>query len=325
MNKIITYISLVCVGVALLLTSCKENEDTTPKGIVYVNNQVFPTNVFNFQVINNQTNKVVTFKGDTVYKFPVRITMPAVEDLTVKVETKQDMVEAYNKENNTKYSFLPEGFFQMEKSEVVIKKGDLVSHDSIVVKLNNKAKWIDFLGGNVLIPMKVVSVNGKTENINAKMSMFVSFGEFIIMLDNVTYSEEAIPGTAFNDNLTLKSDYMTNSLKYLTDKNETGSTWYPSTAATSYLQIEMANEETIKGIKVNTVTGKYQLQRLRVQTWDATNSRFIIQGVYTAGKLSAVQYIKFKEPVKTKIIKLDTFNQDIGSQQPDLTEVNLIK
>ena len=72
MNKIITYISLVCVGVALLLTSCKENEDTTPKGIVYVNNQVFPTNVFNFQVINNQTNKVVTFKGDTVYKFPVR-------------------------------------------------------------------------------------------------------------------------------------------------------------------------------------------------------------------------------------------------------------
>ncbi|RNC64317.1 DUF1735 domain-containing protein [Proteiniphilum sp. X52] len=326
MNKTVTYISLACIAIALLLASCKkEEEETIPKGIVYVSNQIHPINEFNFQVVNDQTEKTVTLTGDTLYKFTVRITMPATENLTVKLDARPEMVEEYNKANDTKYSFLPDGFLQMEKSEVVIPKGNTESNDSIIVKLNQEAKWGDLTGGNVLIPMKIVSVNGKAENISTKMSMVVSFGELVIILDNVTYSEEAIPGEAFNDNLTLTSDYSVNRLKYLTDKNETGSSWYPGSNPASYLHIEMENEETIKGIKVNTVTGTYQLKSLRIQTWDEEYSRFIIQGIYTADAPTPTQYIKFKEPVKTKAIKLDQFNQTLGNKQPDLTEINLIK
>lgn len=318
MQKTTIYLSAACILLSLLFVACEKNEDTTPQGVVYVSNQVSPINQFDFRITYNTFDKTTLLEGDTIYKFPIRVTMPAQEKITAKFEISEKFTSEYNEVNNTEYTFLPESYYTIVKNEATIEQGESESKDSISVLLNTKADWTKVEGGDLLIPIQLISANGNNVRISENMNTVKVFGNLFMIIDNIDSSNEPIEGEMFNDGLALRSNRDPNGLWALTDGETWGDVWYPLNQ-THYIDITLEKEEIIKGILIHTSIGRYQLGSLRVATTTADH------GVFTTDKETTNIYIKFKTPTKAKNIRISNFKTLSGANAPDLYEINLIK
>lgn len=321
MQKIATYLSVVYLSLTLFFVSCDKSEDVIPHGVVYVSNQIAPVNEYKFKNIFNLTENTSTLTGDSVYKFPARITMPATEKVTVKFDIDEDFIATYNEANGTQYSFLPPQFYTIEKNEVSIEQGETESKDSVLVRLNTKANWEEAKGALLLLPIKIVSATGKSVSISKNMNTVKVFGVLHKVLANIDSSNEPIEGVEFNDGITLTSNYKQGDMGFLTDGNIDSDGWYP-TLPSHYITITLDKEQVIKGIKFNT-SSSYQLSGVSLSSIGADGS--FEQGVFSSNKVTTVVYLKFKTPVSVKSLTLNRFKARNGGNSPDLFEINLIK
>lgn len=321
MQKTATYLSVVYLSLTLFFVSCDKSEDVTPPGVVYVSNQIAPVNEYKFKNIFNLTENISTLTGDSVYKFPARITMPATEKVTVKFDVDEEFIATYNEANDTQYSFLSPQFYTIEKNEVSIEQGETESKDSIFVRLNTKANWEEAAGANLLLPIQIVSATGKSVSISKNMNTVKVFGVLHKVLANIDSSNEPIEGVEFNDGITLTSNHRQGDLGFLTDGDTSGDSWYPNNI-TNYINITLDKEQVIKGIKFDT-SNSYQLASMRISTEGAEGS--FEQGAFSSSKVTEVVYVKFKKPVSIKSLKLIEFRTRNGGSQPDIYEINLIK
>lgn len=327
-------ISLFVFIAGLLFISCDDEygrpEAFTPylgedvpdyKAKVFFNNQIPPVNQYDFYVTFREKENLLDFKGDSIFKFPVKITTPSNENLVVKCAIDESFIEEYNEKNDAQYVILPSASYIFENSEVVIEKGKTESKDSITVRLRIDSSFKE-LYNDVLLPIKIVSVNETNDNISSNLSRIFIFGELTLVLDNVDSSGDVIEGTVFNNNITLESN-RTAGLAYLTNGSVTGGSWYPQNTST-YLIVHLPEEMTIKGLKINSLGGNYLFRSVDIST-EGSNGRYIVQGNFHKEQSQTEFYIKFKTPVTTKRIRLQNFSTQRNGAQPDITELNLIK
>lgn len=327
-------ISLFVFIASLLFISCDDEygrpELYTPymgedvpdnKTKIYINNQIPPVNEYSFQVTYREKEDLLELEGDSIYKFPVKITTPASERLVIKCAVDEDFIEEYNERNEANYIILPSTSYVFEKSEVVIEKGETESRDSVSVllKIDSSIKDIPY---DLLLPIKIVSVNETNDNISSNLSRVSVYGSITLVLDNVDSSGDVIDGEVFNDNVTLESS-RTSGLAYLIDGKLGPGYWYPSNTST-YLIINLPEETTIKGLKINSSAGYYLFRSVDISI-EGLTGRYIVQGNFYKEQSETEFYIKFKTPVTTKSIRLQNFRTQSNGAQPDITELNLIK
>ncbi|MDO5663734.1 MAG: DUF1735 domain-containing protein [Bacteroidia bacterium] len=326
------FIIIFTLFAILFITSCDDYGKPDPyvpflgkdapdyKTKVYVNTLTSPLNEYGFTATYMEVEKTVTIQGDTIIKFPVKITTPATERMAVKFDVDEKYVTSYNEKNKTDYMLLPKNNYVIKKDEVFIESGQKESKDSILIilKLDEKVSEIE---KQVQLPVRIASVNGKTENISSNLDGINVFGRINSILDNVDSSNKLIEGEVFNSGVTLKSNKTTN-LSVLINGDITEQFWYPSNALT-YVELHLEKEELIKGFKINTDNGRWQFASVRILTSRASGS--IVQGTFTTKEVGTEFYIKFKQPVSGKMFRFERFLTLTGAVQPDISEISLIK
>lgn len=333
MKKYTSIILFVLIG-ALSLNSCNDDygepEPYTPymgkeapdfKTKIYINNQITPVNQYDFKVTYQEKENYLNFEGDSIFKFPIKITNPADEKLVVKCAIDDAFIEDYNEKNDTEFEMIPSHYYIFEKNEVTIKSGQTESKDSISVRLkfDNRIKELQ---NDILLPIQIVSVNETKENISSNLSRINAFGTIIIILDNIDSSGDVILGEEFNNNIILESNQPWG-LNKITDGNVTGGYWYPGNSST-YLTINLPEQMTIKGLKINSRQGNYLFRSVTISVKGA-GGRYTVNGVFDKKQSNAEFYIKFKTPVTTRSIKLQDFRTQRNGAQTDISEINLIK
>lgn len=329
MQKIATYLSAACLSLALFFVACDKNEDMTPPGVVYVMNQVNTQNGFAFKITHNTVNNTTDIAGDTIIKFPVRITMPATENVTAKIGVDENFVAEYNKANNTDYVLLSTNFYTIEKSETTIEQGQTKSNDSIVVKLNSKANWAELNNPNLILPLQIASASGKSVQISKNFYMINVFGEMFTISDNIDPMNPELVGDLIDRNdwaIKAVGQYGSNSADLMLDGN-VGTAWFTSMYNGAYVELDMKAKHTVNGIRLtpNTLFGiGYNPTKIEVLTSNNGKSWNVIQGTY-AGPVPTTGYINiaFKKAISTQYIKLRIIESN-GYPFTGIAELNVV-
>lgn len=297
------------------------------KSKVYINNQTLPINRYDFQATYREKKNRLEITGDSIFRFPVKITAPAEDRLVITCAVDEGFPDEYNERHDTRYISLPANYYVFEKSEVVVEKGAVESKDSISVRLNidNTIKEVI---DDVSLSIQIASVNNTKEHISSNLSRVSIFGTIAPVLDNVNSSVSAIEGERFNENIAFESSSYAHLLHFLNDGIT--SNFYRSWMTQSpddYLSLGLPEEETIRGIIIYSMAGGYQIASLEVKA--DKGSKYINQGVAQFRQFGffdePILYIQFKTPVKTKSIRLDNFKNFGNEAQTHIQEIYLVR
>jgi hypothetical protein len=159
------YAGFMIMAIAVLGSCSKDtvydiNGDETNR--VFFNVGSYATNSYNaytFLVRQTPGGSV----GAVNAAFPVGCTLEADAAITVKYAQDNSLIAAYNSENGTTYTALPEGLLNMSTADLTIPQGKLASQDSL--KLSIPAEKLPQLSGTgYLIPITISTVaSGKAE------------------------------------------------------------------------------------------------------------------------------------------------------------------
>lgn len=280
-----------------------------PSNILYLSGQTNLT--LNGQ---NDTEHTTIVEGNTV-TFKIKVKKALDKDVNIRLVKDESLLSSYDGDKNNYIDF-PEASYTIP--EVRLSAGQT----EVEVKMNiTDAENLDETPG-YLLPLRleiINSVDGLSLS-TMKYSVFVKLN-ITVMRDNIDSSNALIEGTLFNSNVTFESN-KSSGLNQLNDGNVNGGSWYPSNL-TTYLTMKMEDKEMIKGIKIITKIGSYQLASLLVKVEET--SGYIQHGTYTTTLKTNELFIKFKKPIMTKNIRLENFLTLSGGSQPDLFEVYLIK
>lgn len=150
MNKIHIKASVLALATVVGLASCDNmpfgyNDELIPqpveqegKTLSFLTNGLYPS----LESSLSYTDARGAFEAETgqaiVY---VRLTTPAPQDITADLElsSTETEVAAYNKSVNANFAAIPEGVLQLEKAQVVIKKGEITS-EAVNVSYGDRSK-----------------------------------------------------------------------------------------------------------------------------------------------------------------------------------------
>lgn len=309
----------------LLIISCEKDEVETPDAIFYISNQITPINIHNVSVrFDMANNEIESINGDPVIKFPIRSTMPVTEETIIECGFYEDYLQYYNTKNNTSFEALSEDQYNIENATVIMRPGQTVSEDSIVIRISAdvvpKNIELDFTEA---LPIGIKSINNNKDRISSNMNSMMILWNFEIIYNIISPNNDEFEGTQFNNNLTLKSDQIWGaSLSNLTDGYTTGNSWYPYYSDTE-LEIFLEEEETLKGMVIYTLKGSWQLGNVRF----TANINGVLKeiGEFNTSSETDVLYIRFTQPIKTDFISLDRMLTKDGRTMPDLTQIYLVK
>lgn len=265
-------------------------------------------------VLNGKTDGVnTTITGGNILPLTVKLRKKLDKDVSVRLVVDNELLSEYPFEK-VDYTDFPSDTYELP--DITIKAGETQQTVELtftdINKLNNVPGY--------LLPLRLELIETGSDLIVSTVSYSV-FIRLDMIFTNIDSSNAEIPGTAFNATVTFASN-RTTGLANLKDGNITGGIWYPNNADT-YLEINLPEEETIKGIRINTVTGTYQLASFNVLA--RQGERFVSHGPFAINSQTTVLHVKFIVPVTTKSIRLENLRSLTNSTQPDLTEINLIK
>lgn len=246
------------------------------------------------------------------FTFNVRIKKALDKDLTVRLVQDEELLNEYNA--GTAVLFPAE---TISLSEVVIPAGQTSA--STTLTFQNLSQLNNLAGYVLPLRLQVGEANDEVKVSIQKYSVFVQmsveFGK-----DNIdTTSFQEFEGEMFNDILSFESDKSSSSLNRLNDGKYTNS-WYPYYK--NYLVMSLPQVEVIKGFCIY-LDSYYTLGHVKVQVDEG--SGYIDYGTIDFNEYPWV-YIKFKEPVPVKSIKLSEF-LGVGGQDngPELYEICFIR
>ena len=325
---------IVAVFFAIALSACNKNEvevvsqDTSyqldPEYIFVDIPKKFGFDENNILYLSGQTNLTLNGKNDTQHTtiaegntitFKVKVKRALDKDVSIRFVKDDALLDTYvgEKEN---YKSFPENTYAV--SEIKLPAGQ--TEAEVKLDFQNIDNLKETPG--YLLPLRMEMVNPVTglKISTLRYSVFVKLN-IAVVRDNIDSSNLPVTGTLFNDVITFESNKPTG-LALLNDGKLTGGTWYPS-GTTTYLVMKLPKEETIKGIKINTVSGIYQLASFNVLVEESGG--YVSHGSFATQQATTELFIKFKTPVPTKNIRFERLLTLKGSSQPDITEINLIK
>ena len=133
MKKFYIYIFTIVVAV-LALASCEQDEDYTtvidaPTTLVYMNTE--DSNWHSTTIMHKPTGSI----GSYELQFPLRCNTSIHDAMTLTLVYDADAVTAYNEENGTEYSILPEDNISIENASLTLAANEIETADSVTVSL----------------------------------------------------------------------------------------------------------------------------------------------------------------------------------------------
>lgn len=159
MKKILISLSLI----SAFLFSCKNGAEF--KDIIYITG------------IESSSKIKLTVDGPKSMGLTATASSKASRDVQVKFEVRPDLLEAYNKSLNKKYSMPPEGSFEIEGDAVIMKAGSNVS-DPVKVSILSVDKFKE--GAAYCIPISISSVDGGFSILESSRTAFITIDKTTI-------------------------------------------------------------------------------------------------------------------------------------------------
>lgn len=172
MKKLYKYLFMVVSAVALLplMTACSDDESTDPYDVNYV--YIYSPAETNGEMVYKGNGTFLTKIASERNLTPVRCTKPASERLVAHFTIDGSLVDAYNKEHGTNYTFVKSA--QLDNATLVIEQGKYISADSLKLKLTDMT---EFQNGaeNYILPIVMTSVEGGGVSMSQTSKMFLTF------------------------------------------------------------------------------------------------------------------------------------------------------
>jgi hypothetical protein len=176
MKKIIIYITgNLMLLLPLLLVSCSDKVDVNfaiPEKQEYVS--IYLPQAYEILQKKNVyvSDEVQSFVVSAHYGGPD----PAPQDIKVSLIINKELVNSFNREQETDYQLMPEGSYQLETTDTYIKSGAFSSEP---VKINITSEGYMDVGKSYLLPVSIRSVDSETR-INEKLrdAYFLITGSF---------------------------------------------------------------------------------------------------------------------------------------------------
>lgn len=172
MKKLYKYLFMVVSAVALLplMTACSDDESTDPYDVNYV--YIYSPAETNGEMVYKGNGTFLTKIASERNLTPVRCTKPAPERLVAHFTIDGSLVDAYNKEHGTNYTFVKSA--QLDNATLVIEQGKYISADSLKLKLTDMT---EFQNGaeNYILPIVMTSVEGGGVSMSQTSKMFLTF------------------------------------------------------------------------------------------------------------------------------------------------------
>jgi hypothetical protein len=305
---------------AFSLSSCSDDEafDVTgsSENLVYINTQSFspvgaPKNSFLFNVTN--TPEGSSLSSITV-KFGVQCTQVATEDIRISFAPDNSLV-------TEGYSPLPSGInTTLDKSELVIPQGAMISNDSITLSVTGDFQLLD--AGNYMLPSKITAVTGARLSANANLS--AAYVVVKAIFTNSVYSSSA-PGTIVTKN-SLGWTATINGVNQPNIVDNSTSTYYNSGGSPAFpltLEVDTKSARTIKGFQLRNYSASYAIREVNVYTSSAaTPTDYVFQG-RVALTSAAQQYIRFYQDVECHYVKVEILSSYNANGQTVITDFNV--
>ena len=302
------YLCFVLV-IALFNVSCDSDDEIISESKAYVNTEIYPVNQVKIDLIHTPTSVIA--QSETNVKFPIKLTMASTSQVRVKVSVDNSLVETYNEENGTEYNEIPAEGYKLNKEEVTISEGQMLSTDSISFDLNDFASLKDKNG--YMIPLKIVELttNDKGVEISSNLSVvYITINNSFINIDPTATTIEGEPLVKTNWTAVANTTYTPSYSASNTIDNNNSTVWFASTwGSVPALTVNMGSEQELKGFRITpnyTAFGKgYAIKKIEVFFSD-DGEKWTSQGVspvfeVPSGSVNEPDYkiIKFYEPVKT--------------------------
>ncbi len=156
----------IIAAIALLLGSCTEADKFDPNKEVLVMTGTDSSPLLKFTVEDTPAN----------YPISVSATGKVKEDVTVSIKIDNSLVDKYNAENKTSYFACPDGVLDLEKSKVVIEKGQ-ASSDISLLSVVSDDELVD--GRIYLIPVTITDVKGGMEVLESSRTIYLRISRVI--------------------------------------------------------------------------------------------------------------------------------------------------
>ena len=327
------YIRLICVLLSVAaFTACEDedrglvvSQDTSYQldpDYVYVDiPKEFQFDATNILYLDGKTVLNLNAKTDgtntniiegTEFTFNVRIKKALDKDLTVRLVQDEELLNEYNAGGAVLF---PEE--SVAVSDVVIPAGQTSA--PVTLSIQNLDKLTDLSG--YILPLRL-QIGQTTDEVKVSIQKYSVFVQMALEFgkDNVDASSfKEFDGEQFNNVITFDSN-RTSGLSRLNDGNLTSGTWYGYSQ--HYLTMTLPSAEVVKGLRL-VLNNSYQLGHIKLSV-DEGNG-YINYGSFDFDEKSNV-YIKFKEPVSVKAIKMEEFlcvgGKDNG---PEIYEIFFIR
>ena len=271
-----------------------------------------------------------------IVKFPVQCKKPAEKDIVVQFELDNSMVyPGFELQNGVKVT--------MDKTELTILKGEVISRDSITLSVINEdiTKLVipDYYSGTKHLFMgavaKIVSVDGAAlaENPNLTMASVVVQASFAsnLMTGSTTVPSGTEVTTKTGWTAVVGNTTAANLLDGATGTAASAYTAIASAVLPASLEVDMQSVQTgIRGIRLQHSGRDYISTSVNVYIKDTESEEYKLQGpALTLSRPSNSspypQYIRFTNAVNARYIKLEfrtAYNANNGLR---LTEFSIYR
>ena len=303
---------------ASLLQSCSDDDifDVTgsKENKVYINTRSWspvdaPKNSMVFNVTNTPVGSIIANADKIEAKFAVQCTHVATSDIVVRFEIDNVLI-------TDGYSALPSGVtVTMDKTELVIPAGSMISNDSITVSVSG-----DKLGlltvGEYMAPIKITSVTNAQLSENLTSAFLLVKASFTNCVDQAG----SVPGTAASSTGWIATVNGADQGRKLFDNKR--NTYFFGSNFTVIVDLESVLEN-IAGFKLDFYAWYYAMGSANIYTSSTTPDAFELQGSPTFPGATP-QYVRFYGPVSARYVKVEvtspSYSSDYGSA---ITEFNV--
>ena len=341
--KRISYFILLIITISLLFAACeKDNIEIVSQDLSYQLDPDYisvnipdtfkfdPSNIIylagqtevNFRAETDGTT--TTIKQGHSVSFTVNIKQALNKDVKIRLVKDATLLDNYKGEEKDKYFDLPESNYSIPEIELLAnnKSAEMTFSFEEISSLKKASGYLLPLRLEIVDKVTNLKVSGEKHSIFIKLD--VEYNR-----NNISVAD-FVEGVNFNQSILFESNYREDLLRLLKDGDEDSfyNTWFTDNKS-DYLVLKLPEEETIKGIKINTPASAQQLGAVSVLINE--NGSFVKHGEATFATIgwydSNSVYIKFTEPVTTTSILLENFTNhyDNTSNSTYIQEINLVK
>ncbi|MDE7126671.1 MAG: DUF1735 domain-containing protein, partial [Bacteroidales bacterium] len=250
---------------------------------------------------------------------PARCTKPAPADIHVSFEIDGSLVEKYNSENGTDCALLEN--VTLENKDLVIRKGEYISADSLRVVYNDMAEFQNGKG-EYLLPITITSVSGPEVSQSERSVFYLHYTSSAIYAEIVSSPAGTLISDTSGWSITF---YGTDCTGDVAADNSDGIGWY-SWEGNGLFNVDLGSLQKVSALRFKWYAWYYAATDVHLsasadgETWKDMGSYSLNVGY------SNVEYLSVLTPAGIRYIELEFSgnNYNYGtSYYPYLTNIGV--